>query len=95
VIAGQLQLDFEHAENGNGSLDHDELVARIRAQIIERGMSDEEAAAALEDALARLGISRPTEATSARPCVCENGSLLLDALAVDRTCARCGREPRR
>jgi hypothetical protein len=81
-----------------GQLAFDEdavLLARVRAAVTEPGMSPTEIDAAVEDARRRLGLD-PCAATEARPCVCEQGAMLLvDAFAVDRRCARCGREPRR
>jgi hypothetical protein len=58
-------------------------------------MTDDEIDAAVADAQQRLGLG-PVEATPARRCICEQGALLfVDASAVDRRCARCGREPAR
>jgi hypothetical protein len=86
-VNGHLELDLAAAMQ-------DDPLDRIRASVTEPDMTAAEVDAAVEDALARLGIARPPEATTAPRCICDGGSLLLDALAVDRTCARCAREPR-
>jgi hypothetical protein len=89
VIAGQLELDLAAA------MEDDDLHARIRAAVAKDGMSPAEIDAAVEDAFDRLGL-RSNGALPAQPCLCESGPMLfLDALAVDRRCARCGRQPRR
>jgi hypothetical protein len=81
VIPGQLALDLDASE--------------VRALVVEDGMSPEEAEAAVADALGQAG-GKPPEAPTPRPCICSNGPMLLiSALAVDRRCARCGREPAR
>ncbi len=86
VIAGQLELDLVAATEAD-------LVDRVRAAVVEPGMTEQEAEAAIADALDQLGVA-PVAAAPARPCICDGGSLLLiDALAADRRCARCGREP--
>ena len=65
----------------------------IRASVAEPGMTPAEIDAAVRDALDR---HEPVEALPAPPCVCVGVPMVfLDALAVDRRCARCGREPRR
>jgi hypothetical protein len=90
-VNGQLALNLDAAMPS-----HEELLeTRIRASVTEDGMSVGEVDAAVNDAFDRLGL-RANGAAHARPCICENGSLLfLDALAADRRCARCGREPAR
>jgi hypothetical protein len=88
VIAGQLELDLADAMQ-------DDLQGRIRASVTEPDMSDAEIDAAVADALKRLGL-RTKGSRRARPCECVRVPMVfLDALAVDRRCARCGREPRR
>jgi hypothetical protein len=83
-MKGQLALDEDAA-----------TLAALRVAVTEPGMLPTEIDAALEDARRRLGLG-PCAAAQARPCVCEQGSMLLvDALAIDRRCARCGREPGR
>jgi hypothetical protein len=83
VIAGQLAFEFQ-----------DNLDVRIRASVAEANMTSEEIDAAVKDALDRLGV-RSNGAARARPCICEGGSMMLiSAFAIDRRCARCGREPR-
>jgi hypothetical protein len=91
VLTGeQLALDLDAAMR-----DEDDLHARIRAGVTEDGMSPEEIHAAVADALDRLGITSPSAAASARPCVCEGHSLvMLDAFALERRCALCGRRAR-
>jgi hypothetical protein len=87
VIAGQLEFDMAAAMQ-------DSLLDRLRAAVTEPGMTEEEITAAVEDARHRLGLGA-IEASPGRRCICEQGALLfVDALAVDRRCARCGREPR-
>lgn len=100
-MIGQLEFALEGdrepapgAGSGQGP-SHADIESRIRAQVAEPGMSAAELDAAVHDALDRLGLG-PCAATRARPCLCESGPLLfLDALAIDRRCARCGREPQR
>jgi hypothetical protein len=90
-VNGQLALNLDAAMPS-----HEELLeARIRVSVAEDNMSPEEIDAAVADALDRLGL-QSNGAARARPCLCENGSLLfLNALAENRRCARCGREPAR
>jgi hypothetical protein len=94
----QLQLDLDGAVRDQ---EDDDMLARIRAAVTEDGMSPGEVEmspgeveAAVDDAFDRLGL-RSNGAAHAQPCLCESGPMLfVGALAVDRRCARCGREPR-
>jgi hypothetical protein len=88
-VNDQLAFDLDSATQD------DDLHARLRSEVTEPGMTDAEIDAAIADARERLGIG-PVEAAQASPCICLGVPLIfLDALAEDRRCARCGREPRR
>jgi hypothetical protein len=86
VIRGQLALDLDARH------DEDDLRARLRGLVVEDAMSEEEAAAAIEDAIRQIG-DTPAQAEPAKPCACTSPMVFVAALAEDRRCARCGREP--
>lgn len=89
MISGQLELDLAAAMPP----DEDEMIARLRAQVAEPGMSEDEISAAVADARQRLDVVQ-LDAQPAKPCICDHPQVFVDAFAEDRTCNRCGREPR-
>jgi hypothetical protein len=93
LIAGQLALDLDAAMPTRVAME-DDILARLRAQVVEADMSPDEAEAAVADAHRRLGLG-PVEATQAPRCICERPQVFVDAFADERRCNLCGREPRR
>jgi hypothetical protein len=81
----QLAFDLARAEDP---------IARLRALVVEDGMTESEAEAAVADAVAQLSRTTPPVAMKAQRCVCEHPAVFAAGLG-SGTCALCGREPRR
>jgi len=86
----QLAFDFDAAAQ-----DQDELVARIRANVTEDGMTEAEVEAALAGALEQLDLAADgVPPAEPRRCMCDHPLVFRDEFG-DGRCGLCGKGPRR